>query len=437
MEFSILIPTRDRPDTFRHALATVVEQPGDDYEVIVADNCSRPEVSQIIEDVGRNSRRIKHIRSDKILPMAENWERGLENCSGRYVTVLGDDDAFLPSTLDLARKIVGSSQAKVLSWEVHNYWWPGTISLENANRLHVYFRGTEVGWIESRNVVRSFFVEGADFTILPMIYRAFVHTDIIQQAKNQHRNYFSPPDLSPDVASGVANLVFAERYVHSRRPLTICGMSRHSGGIAFLERSRGERRRAEVLKEEKRTIDQMCHPALITSANFHIIMASTKLWLREFYFPQRADLDMDLRRVVATMIQSLNGDPEAYDVNLADALALAKKIGFIVDPKNIPPRISPLNPSEQRPFHGPFGDGQNTFGVSVDCDRAGIYNAADAARLAEALSPTCNEDQIAQLTAGAVQSAQAGRIGAGKIGRNDPCPCGSGKRYKHCHGQFA
>lgn len=25
----------------------------------------------------------------------------------------------------------------------------------------------------------------------------------------------------------------------------------------------------------------------------------------------------------------------------------------------------------------------------------------------------------------------------GKIGRNDPCPCNSGKKYKHCHGQFA
>jgi preprotein translocase subunit SecA len=25
----------------------------------------------------------------------------------------------------------------------------------------------------------------------------------------------------------------------------------------------------------------------------------------------------------------------------------------------------------------------------------------------------------------------------GKIGRNDPCPCGSGKKYKHCHGRLA
>jgi preprotein translocase subunit SecA len=24
----------------------------------------------------------------------------------------------------------------------------------------------------------------------------------------------------------------------------------------------------------------------------------------------------------------------------------------------------------------------------------------------------------------------------GDPGRNDPCPCGSGKKFKHCHGQL-
>ena len=24
-----------------------------------------------------------------------------------------------------------------------------------------------------------------------------------------------------------------------------------------------------------------------------------------------------------------------------------------------------------------------------------------------------------------------------KVVRNDPCPCGSGKKFKHCHGQLA
>jgi preprotein translocase subunit SecA len=24
----------------------------------------------------------------------------------------------------------------------------------------------------------------------------------------------------------------------------------------------------------------------------------------------------------------------------------------------------------------------------------------------------------------------------GKVGRNEACPCGSGRKYKHCHGRF-
>jgi len=27
--------------------------------------------------------------------------------------------------------------------------------------------------------------------------------------------------------------------------------------------------------------------------------------------------------------------------------------------------------------------------------------------------------------------------GERKIGRNEPCPCGSGKKYKHCHGALS
>ena len=29
------------------------------------------------------------------------------------------------------------------------------------------------------------------------------------------------------------------------------------------------------------------------------------------------------------------------------------------------------------------------------------------------------------------------RVEFDKVGRNDPCPCGSGKKYKHCHGRAA
>ncbi|MEI2416906.1 preprotein translocase subunit SecA [Orrella sp. JC864] len=42
--------------------------------------------------------------------------------------------------------------------------------------------------------------------------------------------------------------------------------------------------------------------------------------------------------------------------------------------------------------------------------------------------------------AAAAAAASPARLPAGavpKVGRNDPCPCGSGKKYKHCHGKLA
>ncbi|QNU14773.1 preprotein translocase subunit SecA [Thermomonas sp. XSG] len=36
-----------------------------------------------------------------------------------------------------------------------------------------------------------------------------------------------------------------------------------------------------------------------------------------------------------------------------------------------------------------------------------------------------------------VQAARAQQAAFADIGRNDPCPCGSGKKFKHCHGQLA
>jgi preprotein translocase subunit SecA len=39
--------------------------------------------------------------------------------------------------------------------------------------------------------------------------------------------------------------------------------------------------------------------------------------------------------------------------------------------------------------------------------------------------------------AGAVAAAAPMVRSGPKIGRNDPCPCGSGKKYKHCHGALS
>jgi preprotein translocase subunit SecA len=47
--------------------------------------------------------------------------------------------------------------------------------------------------------------------------------------------------------------------------------------------------------------------------------------------------------------------------------------------------------------------------------------------------PGRGSDVVSEAAA-AVEKARPVRVGP-KVGRNDPCPCGSGKKYKHCHGK--
>jgi preprotein translocase subunit SecA len=68
---------------------------------------------------------------------------------------------------------------------------------------------------------------------------------------------------------------------------------------------------------------------------------------------------------------------------------------------------------------------------------------------AHKVDPTTGEDELAPAPLapmlvgnGNGNAAQAERnpndpSSWGKVGRNEPCPCGSGKKYKHCHGRFA
>ena len=45
--------------------------------------------------------------------------------------------------------------------------------------------------------------------------------------------------------------------------------------------------------------------------------------------------------------------------------------------------------------------------------------------------------EVAVASAAAVATAQPMVRSTQKVGRNDPCPCGSGKKYKQCHGKLA
>jgi tetratricopeptide (TPR) repeat protein len=66
-----------------------------------------------------------------------------------------------------------------------------------------------------------------------------------------------------------------------------------------------------------------------------------------------------------------------------------------------------------------------------NCIALGQWGAARA--IATRILAAKRDDSEAQSL---LAAAERGAAQAPAAGRNDPCPCGSGKRYKHCHGAF-
>ena len=65
--------------------------------------------------------------------------------------------------------------------------------------------------------------------------------------------------------------------------------------------------------------------------------------------------------------------------------------------------------------------------------RAGRRRPRVPPRRPSAAHPGDGRRRAAPALAAGVDPADPGTWGAS--GRNDPCPCGSGKKYKHCHGK--
>lgn len=97
---SVLVPTIGRLEFLDDAMASVRDQTLRDFEVIVLDNASPPDAQQALAHWARLDTRLRIVRSDTRLPMFENFNRGLDLATGRYLCFFHDDDVYLPRYLE-------------------------------------------------------------------------------------------------------------------------------------------------------------------------------------------------------------------------------------------------------------------------------------------------------------------------------------------------
>ncbi len=96
--------------------------------------------------------------------------------------------------------------------------------------------------------------------------------------------------------------------------------------------------------------------------------------------------------------------------------------------RTVPPaEIAALAPT----FSDAIARSPQLLSLLRNCVALGQWDAVRAIG-ARILAATPSNDEVTAILAGALRTAAQLPV----AGRNDPCPCGSGKRYKHCHGAF-
>ncbi|SFQ26122.1 Glycosyl transferase family 2 [Variovorax sp. 770b2] len=379
--FSVVVPTRNRPETLRHALATCLEQDFEDYEIIVCDNSdpvAAAEVAAIVK--AANSPRIRHVPSDRPLAMSANWERGLNEAQGEYVTVLGDDDGLMPYALRELDRLASRTGAKAIRWQRGIYTWP-TIGVEGeANLLIVpFFRAvTEIdGRAQIGKVMR--FEAGTDS--LPMIYSSAIHRDLIEQHRAAVGRVFL--NIYPDIYSAFGFGYLAGTYLSVSVPMNLAGLSHASNGVATLmnEKKTAVASDFSTLNEAFGYVHHPRVPDKMILGPVHI--ADSFLHAKEALFPHDDALVFDRKLFTERCLGAIpDTDPEDRErvrqvirASIADSPELLE--WFDHEAPSFPP--APLHT-----FRPPrFGFDGST--LSLDAAAFDIQNVSDAVRFAASL----------------------------------------------------
>jgi glycosyltransferase involved in cell wall biosynthesis len=228
-KFSIVIPTRNRPQTLQYAIKSCLNQNFEDYEIIVSDNFSSPDTKNVVEKF--NDDRIIFVRTKQPLAMSENWDYAISQIRGDYVILIGDDDSLLLNSLSHLDNIIDLTDERVIRWEWILYYWPDFFMKNVAGKIFIPMSNSsiELNSTEIINKVANFELH---YKTLPMLYNSAVHNSILKEIRKKNNVFFH--SQAPDIYSGFVIAKSVKKYLSLNTPLSIAGLSKASNGAAQL-----------------------------------------------------------------------------------------------------------------------------------------------------------------------------------------------------------
>ncbi len=112
--FSVVVPTRDRPDFLDFCLESLAAQTFSDFEVVVADNHTTTPARAVFDRWARDGWR--YVTPKKPIPMHDNFEFGCDAAVGDYVAVVFDKTVLHAVALEVAARTLDDIPADIVTW---------------------------------------------------------------------------------------------------------------------------------------------------------------------------------------------------------------------------------------------------------------------------------------------------------------------------------
>ena len=116
--FSVVIPTFDRANLVRRAIASVLAQTIEDFEIIVVDDGSTDNTGEVVRAFG--DPRIQLVRLTENRGPAAARNAGIAAARGELISLLDSDDEYLPTFLERTHATLAQTDSRV------GFCWAGT-----------------------------------------------------------------------------------------------------------------------------------------------------------------------------------------------------------------------------------------------------------------------------------------------------------------------
>jgi len=385
--YTIVIPTRERPDVLRHSLKTACALDQDNVEIVVMDNFSSPLTKDVVTEC--NDKRVKYCRAQKRLSMSDNWECALQNVSGDYVFFLGDDDGILPDAVELAMIIHRQhGKGKIIAWKKVMWVWPNCIIPEFRNVLHMHI-SQRMELRDSRRTLRRIYNFETSCYEAPALYNSFVPVSLTKELIARYGRFFFSP--IPDLYSGMVNCYFSQDHVFSYRPFSVEGVSQHSTGLSYSFSHLKDKSVESFNQENKDCWDQPIDASLVDSHMTEMIMADTMIKVKQKFFPDDTTIQINMAGVVRSLCEAATRYSTGADEVVAHIMAVALK-------NNVPPqeyKIPATFPGPQKLINNYSMDAGKDLIRFAYCTDPSLYPTVDkAVKLVQEMSVAATALQV-------------------------------------------